>query len=44
MSDGLVRLAAATAMVVVSLLFKLIFVLIDGRSLAAYSRVQSYRP
>jgi len=44
MSGGLVRLVAVTAMVVVSLLFKLIFVLIDDRSLAADSRVQSYRP
>jgi flagellar biosynthesis protein FliP len=44
MSGGLDRLAAVTAMVVVSLLFKLIFVLIDGRSLVADSRVQSYRP
>jgi hypothetical protein len=44
MSGGLVRLAAVTAMILVSLLFKLIFVIIDGRNLAADSRVQSYRP
>jgi len=44
MSGGSVGLAAVTAIVVVSLLFKLIFVLIDGRNLAADSRVQSYRP
>ena len=44
MSGGLVRLAAVTAMVVVPLLFKPIFVLIDGRNLAADGRVQSYRP
>jgi len=41
MSGGSVGLAAVTAIVVVSLLFKLIFVLIDGRDLTAVGRVQS---